>query len=252
MLRIAVRRAASSLLFPWFSREVPAIQQEALPDKLEKAIKDTFSDGFSQVYSHILRTLVAGRLDTLQESLEPTLHAKVVSDLSYLARQGQVLTLLNPGAQVQVAFCNAKHHFGVPINRAEVRDFSFIVVHPTFSHYVSKKDVNMYMLDLLKLPSLPDSKTIAGLMKQEVLKLDCLVRTSMKLAVLNAAGETLQGGKEGEEEHLLQFAAGLTDQQAQLGLFSMPDELEMQNWQWTLTDIDHELSGNPYKVSKSF
>lgn len=251
MLRIGVRRAASSLPFPWFSRAVPTFQRQALPETLEKAISSTFQAGFEEVYSHILRSLVAGQFHTLEESFEPTLHAKIASDLSYLDRQGLVLALRDQNARVEVTFCNAEHHFGVPINRSEVRDLKFFVVHAALSNYVRKSDVKMHLLDLLATSTLPNLTSAADLMKQEVLKLDCVFRSTMKIAVLNLAGEILQGEGEGAEEHILQFEAAITAKQSQLRLLSMPDPVEMQDWQWVLTDIDQALAGNPYTVTKS-
>jgi hypothetical protein len=90
-------------------------------------------------------------------------------------------------------------------------------------------------------------------MKQGVLQLQCIVRTNLKIAVVNAAGEIVQNCKEGEEEHLLQFEASTADEKLdQNGKYSPPNPFDKPNRQWILTDVDHELAGNPYKVVRSF
>jgi hypothetical protein len=137
MLRIAVRRPAASLLFPWFSRPIPAVEREKLPENLETCINLAFGSGFEEVYSHILRSIVEGQVRVLEEALEPTLYFKLTSDLSYLSRHALTLKLLNSIARVRTSFCNAKYNSGVPINRSEVRNVGFYVSHKDYSPYVT-------------------------------------------------------------------------------------------------------------------
>lgn len=225
-----------------------------LSPSLSSSLHTTFQDGFSQVYRHLLLSLTDSSYSHLASALEPTLYAKLDSDLSYLSRQGLTLHLVNPDAPVTFTLCNAIHKVGVPINRSDVREKGFYLISSQPSHLVDKKHVKMHILDIFNFREIPDFNSVIRLMKTEILQIDCLIRTSMKLIVKNASGEIVQNSDKIDqiEEHCLQFETYLTEKLQKFGIFSMPKDIEMKDWKWVLTDVDRELEGNKYKIVRDF
>lgn len=248
MIVRSCRRALASLTFPWFSGPCPQVEKSPLKPFLEKQLQSYFSSGFSQVYGHLLRTITTGEVDELSESVESTLFSRLKSDLSALQHEELKLELINDGADVSVQFYNAKHCYGVPISRAETRRFKYSMKQGPRSDYVDTKDCVLFILDFFNfIGASKDAKFLSSAIKYETLWVDCIMRSKMKLLVVNKQGEVLQGQRDEQEEaHLLQFEATIGKPPEKGGLFALPETINLPDVDWVLTDVDRRLDGNPY------